>query len=125
MRGLPPRVLVSERQGGEGSLRAGEGRPRKGTAAEGRATEAVTRGILSTTFAVAVALIVTGAQVRGVAQSAGNPGTIKGRGKLSGPAPANPADPQGSRSALRQARSRVWQASDPGIRGGRCHRRRR
>src|SRR3954466_2223352 len=90
MRGLPPRVLVSERQGGKGSLRAGEGRPRKGTAAEGRAPEAVTRGILSTTFPVAVALIVPGAQGGGVAQSAGNTGTIKGRVKLSGPPPATP-----------------------------------
>jgi plastocyanin len=50
----------------------------------------VTRGILSATFAVAVALVVTGAQVRGVAQSASSTGTIKGRVKLSGPAPPNP-----------------------------------
>ena len=50
----------------------------------------MTRGIVSTAIAIAVALIVTGAQVHGGGQAAAGTGTIKGQVKLAGKAPANP-----------------------------------
>src|SRR3954464_11984302 len=50
----------------------------------------MTRGIVSTTFALAVALIASGVPVHGGAQGAPGTGTIQGHVKITGPAPANP-----------------------------------
>jgi plastocyanin len=64
----------------------------------------MTRGIVSATFALAVALLVTGTQVHGGAQAAAGTGTIKGRVKLTGTPPPNPpirmgADPLCAKAA--------------------------
>src|SRR4051794_17369098 len=64
----------------------------------------MTRGIVSTTFALAAALIGSGVPVHGGAQGASGTGTIQGHVKLTGPAPANPpirmgADPLCARLA--------------------------
>jgi plastocyanin len=64
----------------------------------------MTRGIVSTTFALAVALVATGASVHGGAQGEAGVGTITGIVKLAGRAPANPpirmgADPLCAKAA--------------------------